>query len=83
MKANAAVSLLILGEEGVRKPVLEWLRAPTSWERRVVLEQLTRVRRTGLLEFARRAIEAIADDDTLDPDTRKPASALRKRFSGQ
>ena len=61
VRMAAAVSLLLLGETDVRKPILDWLRASTTWPHNdAIVRQLDRVKEGRLLVFARAAIENLA-----------------------
>ena len=61
VRMAAAVSLLLLGETDVRKPILDWLQASTTWPHNdAIVRQLDRVKEGRLLVFARAAIEQLA-----------------------
>jgi HEAT repeat protein len=72
VRAAAAASLLILGQEDGRQPILDALASP-EWGH--ALEQLQRVG-PGQCSFARKEIKAIADDSTKAEVIRDRANAL-------
>jgi len=76
VRIRAAVSLLILGQEMTRGPLLEWLNSPNAWEKYQLLEQLGRVKEGEQLSFARKQLEAIAVDKSLDSEMRRLAQQL-------
>jgi len=76
VRMRAAVSLLILEQEVAQRPILEWLSSPNFWEKRKILEQLARVKESEQLSFARKQIEAIAADKTIDVEIKKLAQRL-------
>jgi len=74
VRMRAAVSLLILGDEAARGPVLEWLDSPRAWENVQILYQLRRVRTADAVSFAIERIKAIASDVSLHRSTCKAAA---------
>ena len=60
VRMAAAVSLLVLGETDVRKPILAWLQGP---EKGPILPHLARVKEGRLLIFARPALERLSESD--------------------
>jgi HEAT repeat protein/tetratricopeptide (TPR) repeat protein len=62
VRMAAAVSLLLLGEEAARAPILEWLGSASAWEQRLIVGQLARVKDRALLAFARQQIDAVPEE---------------------
>lgn len=65
VRMAAAVSLLMLGETDVCKPIMTWLESPEKWQSDAIIRELVRVKDGRLLVFARTAIEKVADEDRM------------------
>jgi len=76
IRMAAATSLLILGKQISRQPILQWLDSPHEWQKRAVLQQLARVKDADKLSFARSRIQAIAADSKVDRYTRQAAQKV-------
>jgi len=59
VRISAAVSLLILGQEDVSKPILAWLESPNSRESWPTARELCRVQDAKKLQFARKALQQL------------------------
>jgi hypothetical protein len=60
VRMEAAVSLLILGQNDVQKQILDWLRSADRWQPRQIALLLDRVEDGTRLTFARENIEKVA-----------------------
>ena len=80
VRMAAAVSLLVLGETDVRKPILAWLQSPEQWPRNAIVRQLAEVNEGRLLVFARAAIERLAQESGNDFDSGSTAMQLLRRI---
>jgi hypothetical protein len=60
VKIAAAVSLLMLNQDDMRKPILEWLK--TDQDGLVAMQQLCRVADARKLAFCRDVLEKLASD---------------------
>ena len=80
IRRAAAVSLLILGETDVHKPILAGLRSPNRWEQSSMLDQLDRVQDGRLLAFARSAIAAAAENLRQDSYRYQKTQGLLQRI---
>ena len=65
VRMSAAVSLLIVGQEMPREPIIGWLDSPDEWNKSRILVELLRVKGAGRLDFARARIQAMAADPAL------------------
>jgi len=64
VRTEAAVSLLILGDERVHKYILNWLA--NEYERYDIFQKLSRVKEASKLTFARKPLEAIVADPEMN-----------------
>jgi len=80
VRMAAAVSLLLLDQDVVRRPIIEWLSSSDRWQKQGILRALVRAASGGKLEFVRPRIEAIAKDESLDRYTRKPAREILRKL---
>lgn len=76
IRMNAAVSMLITGQEQTKSMILQWLDSPVRWEKRCILGILIRVKDPSKLDFAGERIEAIANDISEEEEVRKAARSL-------
>jgi HEAT repeat protein/tetratricopeptide (TPR) repeat protein len=81
VRMRAAVSLLLLGQDRARQPVVEWLDSPNEWERSRTLEQLLRVHDPAQLTFVRTRVEALAADPAVHEDTSRLAQRVLARLT--
>jgi HEAT repeat protein len=78
VRTHAAVSLLILGEDTVEAPILEWLRSTSMSGKYLILRDLGRVRDASRLAFAQEQMAALASDSLQPENMRDLARALTR-----
>ncbi len=76
IRMQAAVSLLMSGEDGAQAMILQWLDSKEPRERVWIIRLLHRVKEPSKLAFAISRLKAIAGDLTLDRETREAAQKL-------
>jgi hypothetical protein len=80
VRVPAAVSLSVLDYEPARQQVVEWLESPPRHEKFWALQQFARVKDAAKLEFARKALDAIAVDPAAGSGPRGEAKAVLTRM---